>query len=64
MFETSLGITIFCRAVEAMQRTICSFRDDNEGFVGRKVEARALPLQSLVAIVSGGWRMIVEPIDY
>lgn len=29
----------------------CSFRDDNEGFAGRRADANALLRQSLVAMV-------------
>jgi hypothetical protein len=53
---TSLGTATLVRAVVAKQRTAASVRAATAGFEGRRAEARALFLQSLLAMVAVGRR--------
>ncbi len=50
-FVVSLGMATLWRAVFAKQRTAISFRAWIDGLAGRRAEARALFLQSLLAMV-------------
>lgn len=54
MFLTSGGMATSRRAVEAMQRTTCSFRSGRELFAGRRAVAKVLLRQSLVAMADEG----------
>src|SRR4051812_10728230 len=52
-FGASLGTATFWRAVAAKHRTAASVRARIEGLDGRRTEARALFLQSLLAMAGG-----------
>lgn len=61
-FWPSLGTATLLRAVVAKHRTTASLRATSDGFAGRRAEARALFLQSLLAMVEieGAMSQLIE----